>query len=509
LVRFDSKIFAHRGIRCAAWGVVVWIAAASPGLPAASSITGSVAENATGKPLARAKVILQSRQTGAASPGARRLLTGLRGEFSFTGLAGGIYFLRAERDGYAPLLYGQKEYEEPGTPIVLDEGSHFSANLRLRRLGVVTGRVSDENDVGMEAVPVGAYRLGRTWRAVASAQTDDRGVYRLRGLRPGRYVIRTAARQLEDGVSLLPTYYGPAVRALEAAPVEVRLDEEVTAVDIVPSPGRLGRLYGRLVGASAREVVLLAEAGPRRASVDSARFDFGPTEPGPYTILVEPEAAGGNLAALGEVAMGEQDREVSLAMGAAPVVAVECLSPEGRPMEVPGLSVFLRREASAETPERLACGQRRTWGPGVWEVAAAPPPQYYIAAILEAEGGRSAHRFRAVPGDERRLSIVLGADPASLTGDVTLDGDPVIGAPVFLNALDDELRGRAGGVRTARADEAGRYLFTGLPPGRYEVLSSYQVREAEQEGWPAGLGSGVTLEAGREVVQNLSLTIIR
>ena len=83
-----------------------------------------------------------------------------------------------------------------------------------------------------------------------------------------------------------------------------------------------------------------------------------------------------------------------------------------------------------------------------------------------------------------------------------------MGAPVFINAYDEELRRRLGGVRSARADEAGVFRIPGLPPGTYEVISSYQVRQPERAGWSRGLGHTVEVEEGEEAVLDLSLTQI-
>ena len=52
----------------------------------------------------------------------------------------------------------------------------------------------------------------------------------------------------------------------------------------------------------------------------------------------------------------------------------------------------------------------------------------------------------------------------------------------------------------------GEYSFAGLPPGQYEILSSYQIRNPEMEGWTPGLGASITLEEGQEETLDLSLS---
>jgi len=475
----------------------------------AASISGLVVENATGRPLARTRVVLQARQTARPSS-SFRILSGSQGEFHFAGLPAGIYFLSAERRGFARLEYGQKGYGEPGTPIVLDERGNFSAVLRLKRLGVITGSVVDENQVGLPGVAVLAYRVGRTWQTVATAKTDDRGVYRLSGLAPGRYVVRTAAFHLEGGVGLLPTYFQGAVSAAEARVIRVSLDQEVEGVDIQPRPGRLARLSGRLLGASAAEVVLVAETGPRRTPVrEGGRFDFGQIEPGRYALIVEPESTGGRGAAFAEIQLGEADMEVPLTLGPAPALQVECVTERGARLSGETISVFVRRAGFGGAGKRAQCGVRMVIGPGDWEIAVSPPLRYYIAAILDTERGGEGRRFRIEPGEELSITVLVGTRPATLEGKVTVDGAPAVGAPVFLRALDEDLAVRLGGVRTVRTGPEGEYAFAGLPPGRYEVISSYQIREEEPETWPPGRAVVVDLEEGQELERDLEVTEIR
>ncbi len=475
----------------------------------AATLSGLVVENATGRPLARTTVILQARRT--ATPVSRlRRLTGPGGEFQFTGLPGGIYFLRAERKGFASYEYGQKGYGEPGTPIILEQDGSFSAVLRLKRLGVITGKVMDENQVGLEGVVVLAYRVGKNWEAAATAQTDDRGVYRLRGLKPGRYVVKTAAFHLEGGVGLMPTYYGPALSAREASVIRVSLDQEAAGVDIQPRPGRLARLSGRLTGGSASEVLLMTETGPRRSRVrEGGRFDFGQIEPGRYALVVEPEAAGGRAAAFLEVQLGEADQEVTLPLRPAPTFQVDCVTDQGQLLSDQAISVFVRRAGSGGAGTRARCGVRTLLGPGDWEIAVAPPLRYYIAAILDTASGEQARRFRLEPGEDISITVLVGTRPATVKGKVTIGGTAAVGAPVFLRAADADLAVRLGGLRTVRTGPEGEYSFAGLPPGRYEVICSYQVREEEPETWPPGRATFVDVAEGEEVVQDLTVTEIR
>ena len=51
--------------------------------------------------------------------------------------------------------------------------------------------------------------------------------------------------------------------------------------------------------------------------------------------------------------------------------------------------------------------------------------------------------------------------------------DPVIGAPVFLESIDAESHKRLKELAGTRTDARGTYQFTGLPPGTYRLLSTF------------------------------------
>jgi hypothetical protein len=478
------------------------LALLAAGLPARGAVlSGAVVENRTSRPLARAKVTLSA--PGSAPVTA---LTDSAGLFTFASLPPGSYFVTAEREGFAPRTYGQRRFGEPGTPIALQADSHFTVELRLVRLGAVSGEVVDENQVGLAGVTVAAYPVARRWQAAGVARTDDRGAFRIAGLKPGRYLLRTAARQLEGGAGLLPTYHGQSASAREAAAVEVKLDEEVEHVRITPLLGRLGVLEGRVFGGSAERVLLTGDAERREVQPGpGGRFRFGEVEPGAYSLLAE----GGGKVAYTEVEMGQEDRSVTLELGPAPVLEVRCAAAAGAPADLRAVSVFLRRKYEGDNGRRIQCGERSGWEAGRWELAIATPPEVYVASILDAEQTAELAELRLLPGQSTVLNIRVSARPASIEGTVrTADGAEAPGAPVVLRPADPELALRAGGVRMAKTDDRGKFYIGGLPPGRYEVVSSYQVNEAEDGLGRPGTGTPVRLEEGERAELDLVLTAI-
>lgn len=468
---------------------------------AGAVLSGAVVENRTSRPLARAKVTLSA-------PGLAPMitLTDTAGLFTFRDLPAGAYLVAAEREGFAPRTYGQRRFGEPGSPIALQADSHFAVELRLVRLGAVSGEVVDENQVGLAGVTVAAYPVGRRRQAAGAAQTDDRGVFRIAGLKPGRYWLRTAAKQLDGGEGLLATYYGQSVSAREAIAVQVKLDEEVDQIRITPLAGRLASLEVRVRGGPAERVLLVGEAERRESQpAPDGRFQFGEVEPGSYALLAE----GAGRTGYAEIEMGPEDRSVTLELGPPPVLEVRCAPLRGERVDLRAVSVFLRRKFDGEAGRRIQCGERASWEPGLWELAVATPPEFYVASVLDAERGADLAELRMLPGQTTVVHIHLSARPASIEGTVrTADGAEAPSAPVLLRAADPELAQRLGGVRMARTDGQGKFRIAGLPPGRYELLSSYQAHEAEDGLGRPGAATAVRLEEGERAELDLVLASI-
>src|SRR5580704_4377770 len=164
-----------------------------PGLLNAAIIRGTVVENQTGRPLARALVILQP-VTGTATP-QQSMRTDIRGSFQFPPLPAGSYVLTASSTGFGTFQYGQKRWNSMGVPVTLAADDAPLLTIRLPRMGAIVGTILDENDVGLPEYEVVAYRNTRPPQIATRATSDDRGVFRLFDLEPGSYLVRAVAMQ--------------------------------------------------------------------------------------------------------------------------------------------------------------------------------------------------------------------------------------------------------------------------------------------------------------------------
>lgn len=475
-------------------------------VPAAASVLrGVVLDHVSGRPLARARVSV----TGAGmSAGAPAVLTDSAGRFQIDALPAGAYVLKAEKSGYAAVNFGQRQWGAPGTPISLEQDAAFHAEIRMRRLGAITGQIRDENGLGLPGVAVAAYKGGSRIKVAGAGQSDDRGVYRIAGLEPGQYYVRTLARELEDKQGLLPTFFGQSPKLGEAHRFDLKLDEEIEGVDIQPVFGKLSILAVTLHGAAPATVRLESELGRREASATpGGTVVFDQLEPGTYLLRAEGAIGQQRLSAYAEVAIAGESEATALTLAPSPRVRLRCQERYGKQLDPAGFSVFLRLRDVFDpgSAERFQCGETASLAPGHYEVAALNPPDFYIASISNARIGEDAYEFRLAPGQEMELGLTFSSQPARIEGTVlTPDGAPAIGAPVYLFSPSADLRVRLGGFRTAQTDQEGVFRFSGLPPGNYELVSTFAYQDPAAE-WRPGHGKRTSPSEGETAKIELRL----
>lgn len=481
----------------------------------AAAIRGTVVEGATGKPLARALVVLEPVRGTEAQ--AARMRTSSFGTFEFSALPPGAYLITASRDGFAPVHYGQKHWGAAGRPLRLDARGSVDLNIPLPRFGAVAGTVVDENDVGLPDHEVVAYRLARIPTVAGRSRTDDRGRYRISGLEPGRYFVRTVARQYEDS-GYLPTYYKETLRRDGALPVDVDLDQQIEDVNVRPASGRLFTIRGRINPPVAVNVTLVTDTGAETTLSDAeGRFQFRPVAPGQYEVYgQEAGDSQAGVRAVYESLIVDRDVELRLALRPLPEVQFVFRDVQGHPIDAGAIHLMARRRdvsGIGRTQTLELPGDRVEFLPGRWDIALAPTPDYYLANFLVGRESRPARRS----GDWNELLLsgpevvqfVLSTNPGSVHGTVVgREHNPVAGAPVYLETYDGESRRRFPDVQLTRADIHGQYRFAGLAPGSYRVLSSYEFNPSNEIADPPASRT-LQVEAGSDVPQDLEVTEIR
>ena len=498
------------------WLVVLTAAGAMQ----AAIIKGSVVENQTGKVLARTLVSIQALPGTQGPSGSVR--TNTYGMFEFIDVPAGGYVVSVARRGFMPAQYGQKNWRAAGQPVIVDKDQSVFLNVRLNRFSSISGVVVDENDVGLPEHEVIAMTNTRPPRMLQKAQADDRGIYRISGLDPGTYLVRTLGRPFEDG-GYLPTFYRETARVEEAGIVDALLDSETTNIKVRPLPGKLFNISGQVSSSMGGAVIVtLVDDAGRESLTTTGAFAFYSRAPGPYEFLVEapPTARGVQLGAYVRIAL--EDELSGMRINLLPMAGVifDFQNTEGgRIADTSGIQIMHRRvdlagEGPAE-PLKLSSSGLAGLLPGRWQLMLGPSPTY-VASDFRGPRGERPEASRADGWNEITVTssgsvkYVLSNKPASVTGSVSMGAnEPAPGAPVFLEAYDEKDRKRVVDLRSTRTDLHGKYTFTGLAPGTYRLVATFEYQSPLTGDIDAMRPQVVTVEEGREKQVDLDLWSIR
>jgi protocatechuate 3,4-dioxygenase beta subunit len=490
------------------------------GVAHSATIRGVVLDNFSGRPLARALVELRPVEGTGGEPLSAR--ANRLGQFTFSPIGGGMYLLSASRTGFAPFQYGQKDFKAAGKPVSIDENGALFLDIRLRRYGAISGTALDENDIGIPDQQVVAYGATRPLAVAGRATTDERGIYRIHGLEPGTYIVRTTAKDLEDGSGILPTFSKETMLVDQAIAVDVDLDQQVDDANIRPVPGKLFHVRGKVATFPPVQatVILISDAGRMRTgTAGDGSFSFEWVAPGFYELTAEGNdllRRGGALASYQQLSVDNDMEGVQLQLHPLPEAEFRIHDGNGNPIETAKVTIMARRK-SLDGPgpvEKLKLDKGvAALAPGIWEMTVIPPPAYYTGAFSGSRP-RESERGRADGWNEVELAslrniieVTLSSHPASVHGLVTGSGrDPVPGAPVYLEAFDQDSHKRLADLRTTRTDVRGQYRFNGLAPGVYRILSTFEYDKPDSQTIEAA-GSIITLSEATDVAQDLDLYV--
>jgi protocatechuate 3,4-dioxygenase beta subunit len=239
---------------------------------------------------------------------AYKALTDEEGNYRLTNVAPGNYQVAT----VAPAFIVGEEQGRGQTLIITKDETIENIDFTLIRGGVITGKVTDSDgrpvvEEAVELYPVqgNAVQMNLRNSMELETRTDDRGIYRIYGLRPGNYRVaagqslRASGRQ---GMSYKKAFYPAASEISQAGIIEVTEGSETTNIDIT-----LGRV---LLKYSARGRIVDGETGRPLANVpyglrtfidenstssgstgavsnNEGEFHFDNLSPGKYAVLVE------------------------------------------------------------------------------------------------------------------------------------------------------------------------------------------------------------------------------
>ena len=519
--------------------------------PASCTVAGMVVKLAASEPLKSATVRLESADDHTRTFSAA---TDAGGRFEIKGIETGRYRLRVIRDGYVTAEYGQRTYSDPGRVLTLTPGQNLKDLLfSLVPSAVISERIQNEDGNPLPWARVSAlrqvfFRGRRRLVSEVTVVTNDRGEYRLFGLRPGRYFVNAAykpGQRLDPGdeadgaltgkPGYVPTYFPGTPDPARAIALTVKTGEELSSTDFLLEPAATYSVRGHasILGMrrSSDGVVLVLEprtngclwTTPTRqtlADKGDNSFEISDVLPGAYTLIGMWMNEGRRYQAQQTVDISNSDVEsVQLTLTPGWNVSGQVVWDTAPTLEKGTLDIFARRDSTtivAATQARVAANGTfllRELPEGTYQLTiAGQTADCYVQSIRFAGMEVPDDEFNVIRGTQATLEVTINSRGAHLQGTVNdVDGLPLAGVWVVLvptgsHASEFHL------FKQVTSDQNGRFDIRGIAPGDYTLYSWEQVDRGAWEDPDflkdfAGRGQGVSLEEGAG--KSLQLTAIR
>jgi hypothetical protein len=487
-----------------------------------AGVAGRIVSAATNRAVRGARVVLSL--PGGVS---RSAVTSESGRYEITALPAGAAMVTASKEGYVAMSYGQRTYPGIGSPLKLAEGERVEeVDISLPRGGVVTGCVFDESGEPLVGAAVRAARVEwvsgeRRVAASGADSTDDRGQYRVYGLRPGTYYVSATAKNeateplsQATGRGYAPTYYPAAVDHHDATAVRVNAGDEVAGIDVMVQRTRVAEVSGTVVSsesAARASFFLLPGTGdalmgafPGTPVLQDGTFRVRHVPPGRYVALAR--------GVVGNRSPGASGRPGSTVLYAAQSVAVNGENVTGMTMALrPGgtISGTIAFEATNLRPpvhlssfRVMAAPVRAFMGiessvstvrpDGTFVIGNIPPMPVMLDAVIPTRVAETSVRAPwwlkgiylngrditdttvEVPSSQPLTGVVVvfSDTVGELSGTVSADDGTRVAHCAVLVFSSDSARWRLPRSRylqMVRTDMDGRFQVRGLPGGRYHL----------------------------------------
>ena len=331
----------------------------------AGSISGIVMQDdGQARPARLARVSVR----GSAINGERVALSGDDGQFVVDHLPPGSYQVYVTKPAYLPMYYGAtRPARGPGTNVVLDGRKPVTdLKIALTRGAVVTGTVFDiegqpASNVRVQMMNVQTVDGERVLTSVAvsgTTLTDDRGMFRVYGVRSGTYVM----------IANPPTSTNTEIRQLSDQEMRAAIAEAATGIRAAAMP------MDRIIA-----------PGPPGALP-------APPLPGiavSYSPVFYPGTVSEQEASAFAVTAGQETGNINIRMSLVPAARIEgvVIGVDGQAMTIPPQVSLQRLSSFSQTTQSI-----RTFEGGRFQAVGVAPGNYvlsvrYTAPVIRAPGG--------------------------------------------------------------------------------------------------------------------------
>jgi hypothetical protein len=451
----------------------------------------------TGEPLNKVDVLLEPLNGQATDVAVTE--SDAEGRFALADLDPGRYRLKGKRNGFLETSYGARRPDSDGSAVQLEKGQSLDGlKLKLTPAAVIAGTVRDSDGEPLEGALVTLANVTYEYGVpqvdgIDSADTDDRGEYRFRGLAAGKYYIGVEPKsQGWDRVdrsanggpveASVPTFYPGSLDAATAAPIVVSTGAHVGGIDVTLLRSRVFRISGRVLNGSAGNHLSVVLHDAKNAAIRSydlrtstrnaaGDFELRGVPPGSYELTAADQSQQGRTS----VTVGASDLDgvrVTLTPGAEVRLRVVTDGPSN-----PDLS---RLDFMLTANGRNGFGSMGSQGDR-FTVRNVPPDHYVLKLfgsllreyyVKDARAGAAdvlTGGLTVAGAGTMDIEIAIAADGATVGGAVRdKNQQPVEGATIL---LAPEKRSRADLFRTATSDQNGHYEFALVAPGEYKLFA--------------------------------------
>ena len=464
---------------------------------------------------------------------------------------GGIGSLGLER-GFVRQSYSRNPSQgtnSSGTPVVVRPGQVLpDIDFYLVPGGVIEGQVFDTDYDPLSRVKVSLQRVrtvggNRTLTSVATTGTDDRGLYRLFGIPPGRYYLSATYRPFEmprgEKATPVPTYYPGVPSPQQATEIDVHPGAQYTGADMVLVEARSYSLSGTLVdpeGSSLASVRVhcrkpasegWAGVAAGGATTDAAgNFEVMNLVPGEYLLSASSSQTGRIL--LGSAAVTVRNRDVRgslLVLGHGAEIQGKIVA-EGSDAELDPREVSLHVVPEEIIPPVFNRQMAEMNEDSTFQISQIPPgsarltvsvlPGNFYPKSIRFRGMDVVDRAFSVNGSDRitRVELVVSPEGAQLAGVVEDDetGEAAPGATVLIFSTNRAKRtAHSRFTRTTQADQDGNFSLSGIVPGEYVACAviSHEAGAEDDRSYLSSMDKSCErVELGRNATQTKTLVAV-
>jgi hypothetical protein len=475
---------------------------------------------AEGNPLKSARVVLvpershDYKEIYAATSDAQ-------GHFELKAIPAGRYSFLAEHRGFVRQHYKASNHDDRPIFSLMAGQKVDDVLFRMTAAAVIAGRVTDEEGEAMSRVQIVAMRRPTEDEAeeetvyerkknpmttVGSAITDDRGQYRIFGLKPGEYYIRgddsvepdskvtDSGEQYSLNQALGSEYasvYAPGVVQLSQAPViPIKAGEEAQA-DLVMKHVRTVQIAGHVIGNKGPAANAMVELEPAEAVDVSFERGDRTDEKGEFKLRNVAEGSYFIQVYLKDDAMpiyqgrarkkievtGDNIDGLVISLGQGSIIQGKIKVEGSSSVALDQLEISLRPADDDQGTGGYALVKKD----GTFEIRSVAEGGYifslfglehdvYVRSVHYGSEDALEKGVQVESGATGTIEVTVSSNGAELEGSVTDEKGAVAGARVRISPdpLTDYNHSRR---RSASTDQFGHFSAKGIPPGKYMVTA--------------------------------------